>query len=319
MSAPQMSQNTLEWIDNADEVKAALQLHWRQKPFLWRRLISPHLNDVNWRLTAESWCREDHEARIFTLDDEAQEGRSSAARCASALHGLEIFKTYSGNGERLTLLLNDVELVEPSLVRLRNQLDIGHWYRFGDVVMTLSSPGSGIGFHGGNEDGVIVQLSGKRRWRVWSPEASPPGYNYELMGMPVTDFTKPFRPNSHPLIDCELAAGDALYIPALHGHEGETIETSTSIAVSWRGLSVASIIRSAVPELESNFLDGLRRDPNLFCTLLEDSPHIQDPVEFLLENVEAKVSSLNLQSHKARIEQFVRAYVSRNRLLGNIS
>lgn len=161
--------------------------------------------------------------------------RGSASRAYTQL---------SASNSAFTIHMNDVEIVEPDVFDLRQSLGIPYWWRLDDVIGTLSSRGSGIGYHAGHEDGFIVQLMGSRRWRVWSDCCTPIDYRRELLAP---------RPGANPVIhrpetandlilDIELHAGDVLYIPPFFPHEGNTLDLSISLSIAWKGLGPASFI-----------------------------------------------------------------------------
>jgi ribosomal protein L16 Arg81 hydroxylase len=94
-----------------------------------------------------------------------------------------------------------------------------------------------------------VQLAGARLWRVWSYHCLPTDYRRSLIGDPAHEnVAVPSRPVVAPLFEGRLDAGDILYIPALCGHEGVTLEESVSLSVAWRGISVFGALSEAFPD-----------------------------------------------------------------------
>jgi 50S ribosomal protein L16 3-hydroxylase len=83
----------------------------------------------------------------------------------------------------------------------------------------------GFGWHYDAEEVFIVQTTGRKEYRLrkntvnpWPIEETlPPDMKYEREIM--------------PLVKCELAAGDWLYIPSGYWHMGESRETAISLAI----------------------------------------------------------------------------------------
>jgi ribosomal protein L16 Arg81 hydroxylase len=114
-------------------------------------------------------------------------------------------------------------------------------------VHVYSTPASQFGFawHYDAEDVFILQASGTKEYLLrkntvhpWPlVEALPEDMHYEREVM--------------PLLRCQLAPGDLLYIPAGYWHRGEAVESAVSIAVgvlSPTGLSIYDFVRQRLVE-----------------------------------------------------------------------
>jgi 50S ribosomal protein L16 3-hydroxylase len=95
-----------------------------------------------------------------------------------------------------------------------------------DVMTSISAPGGGVGPHVDQYDVFLVQGSGKRRWKVGLPSDA-------LQEVIVDEQIKQVQ-SFEPIIDVEVTAGDIVYIPPLHPHEGVTLETGTTYSVGFR-------------------------------------------------------------------------------------
>lgn len=207
--------------------------YWRRKPLLVRGALSPtHVRGL--AHAAQDFCSGDVVSRVFVQP--SAKGVGSSRLVPQPEEAWRIFQEFKEEAP-LTLLANHVDRACPDLVRLRNSFGIPYGWREDDIVCSFSSAKGGIGYHAGAEDGFIVQIAGKRRWRVWDTSLVSRKYKHFLLGKDDAPPTAVGRPRSTPIVDCVLEPGDALYTPALFAHEGETLEESISISVAWRGVS----------------------------------------------------------------------------------
>lgn len=222
--------------------RSVLEGYWRRRPAVFRSALNDKLLSNYSSERFLGWTeRTSGSVRLFQSFDD---GGSRSGLLTERGSASKAYKRLSASNAAFTIHMNDVEIVEPDVFDLRQSLGIPYWWRLDDVIGTLSSRGSGIGYHAGHEDGFIVQLMGSRRWRVWSDCCTPTGYRRELLAP---------RPGANPIIqrpesaddlvlDVELRAGDVLYIPPFFPHEGKTLDLSISLSIAWKGLGPASFI-----------------------------------------------------------------------------
>ncbi|MBK9133211.1 MAG: cupin domain-containing protein [Betaproteobacteria bacterium] len=94
--------------------------------------------------------------------------------------------------------------------------------RLDDLMISWASPGGGVGPHMDSYDVFLVQVQGRRRWRVAPPPPSA------VSGSPDSDAFVPGLPvkilrEFEPVHDWVLEPGDMLYLPPLWGHDGEAV------------------------------------------------------------------------------------------------
>lgn len=225
--------------------------YWRSHPAVFRNVLSLKLLNLFGKDRFLHWTA--LTCGSLRLFESFGDGRARSGILSNAGIASELFAKLQSTNKQFTLHMNDVELVDEDIFNMRQALGIPFWWRVDDVIGTLSSPGSGIGYHAGHEDGFIIQLSGSRRWRVWKDICTPLHYRAELLAPSQGLNPTIFRPTDHAdlLLDVELSAGDVLYIPPYFPHEGITIETSVSLSIAWKGLAPYSFL----PTLERTKLD----------------------------------------------------------------
>lgn len=226
--------------------KKVLEGYWRQRPGVFRSALDGEfLSNYSSERFLDWTERTSGSVRLFQSFDD---GSSRSGLLAEGGSASRAYTLLSASNAAFTIHMNDVEIVEPDVFDLRHGLGIPYWWRLDDVIGTLSSRDSGIGYHAGHEDGFIVQLMGSRRWRVWSDRCTPIEYRRELLAP---------RPGANPIIhrpegandlilDVELHGGDVLYIPPFFPHEGSTLDLSVSLSIAWKGLGPASFIPPSV-------------------------------------------------------------------------
>lgn len=278
------------------------QKYWQKRPFVLRQFLPGAMLSQFTVTRFYQWCKPPAEARLFVRTEEIAPGSAHAFPLKSICEGPAIFRHCRGRGDCVTLLLNRVDLVEPSLNQLRERFMIPYFWREHDIVATLSLRRAGIGFHAGHEDGFILQLQGSRRWSVWERELLDDHYRRKLLGdVSVGSIPPPARPSRKPLMTCVLMPGDALFLPSLFGHEGVTVRDSISLSVAWAAFTPYKILCAAGQELLPFVFEGAQKDPEAFFRLIQDPPSAtEDPVGFLLEQLKPclKLIASRVDSHR---------------------
>jgi ribosomal protein L16 Arg81 hydroxylase len=274
---------------------AFLKEVWRRQPAVYRGLLGPKVLSELQSFEFSSYCRKPATSRIFA--------RGSGSRLIpDPAKAWAIFDQFRESAE-LTLLLNSVERVERRLVDLQTLFGIPFDWRRDDVVASISTPNSGIGYHAGREDGFVFQVMGSRRWRVWPEEVVEPSYKRFLLGDDATEPRGTTRPDAAPLLDCVLEPGDAMYTPTLFAHEGGTIEESVSISFAWGGVSAYHVLIA----IDGRHPPAVDAHPELFRLIpdvLPDAEGISRVTDFLSEayaSLPSKPSEAELTDHVTRL------------------
>lgn len=144
---------------------------WRHSPHVIRQEIDPALlrgiNLQTFRLIAS----ERPYIRVF-LSESPSNKNNYQARLIPAENASSVLDALLTSSLKYTVLLNGVDAIHSDSRRIRKEMGVPFSWRLDDIVMTLSTQSSGIGYHAGHEDAIIVQAVGKRRWRVWNAKKS---------------------------------------------------------------------------------------------------------------------------------------------------
>lgn len=290
---------------------ASMQPYWRQRPRLFRGFLDAIETATYDPQRFLTWCRPPALGRIYVRRESEQSGSARAAPLADVRQAAGLYDYLRGRGESFTLLLNQVEQVDDTLPVLRARFGVGLAFRHDDIVATLSTASSGIGLHAGHEDGFIVQLHGSRCWQLWPKESMGQAYLRALLGDPAQPSAgPPARPIAPPLLRCALHPGDALYIPALMGHEGITLTDSLSLSIAWAGLSPYRLLRALVGPLSARIEARVQAAPQAFFCLLPDPPAGAAAAPILLESLLASFARLEEDAPPVEaVRQFVQGLV----------
>lgn len=106
--------------------------------------------------------------------------------------------------EGATLILNDVQEVSPKLRALMQTFqDVLHTDTFANLYAAWHAQ-KAFDLHWDPQDSIILQVSGKKRWKIYKPTRLSPLED---------DIEKPAPPTADPVWEGVLKDGDALYIP----------------------------------------------------------------------------------------------------------
>jgi 50S ribosomal protein L16 3-hydroxylase len=134
-----------------------------------------------------------------------------------------------------SLLVQSVDHFVPEADELMRSFDfIPHW-RMDDLMVSFSNKDAGVGPHLDQYDVFIIQGKGSRRWQVGLPGDFDTVNLHKDLSQ-ISDFK--------PIIDQVLEAGDIIYIPANHPHNGVALEECLNYSVGFRAPSQQEMLSS---------------------------------------------------------------------------
>jgi len=133
--------------------------------------------------------------------------------------------------------------------------------RLDDLMISFATDGGGVGPHLDPYDVFLIQLQGRRRWRIG------PVKDRRLVDGAPLKLLRHFAPTQ----DLVLEPGDLLYLPPLWGHDGVAVGTCMTASVGFRAPTRQTIVREVLPLLadalpEAQAWDGLYRDAGSTAT-----------------------------------------------------
>jgi len=112
-----------------------------------------------------------------------------------------------------TMLVQGLDLHVPAAHAMLAPFAFVPHARLDDLMVSWASDGGGVGPHVDAYDVFLIQLQGRRRWRV-----APPGDRTFIDGLPLR-ILQHFEPTQ----EWVLEPGDMLYLPPMWGHDGTAV------------------------------------------------------------------------------------------------
>lgn len=142
-----------------------------------------------------------------------------------------------------TIMCHNLELFNPDLYDIKEELNfLANWH-FDDVMSTTSKKGASVGAHIDDYSVFIFQGRGKRKWLL---EENP---NPKF----VPDIDIKLLQEFNPTIEITLEPGDMIYIPPNVAHHGISIEDSVSYSIGFKSIRYQQFLDSMIYCDELNF------------------------------------------------------------------
>jgi 50S ribosomal protein L16 3-hydroxylase len=286
---------------------AFMRDYWQKRPLLIRAAFAP-VDERGSPLApvtpAELFAlagRDDVESRLVVHDDAA--AAAPRGRRARPSHGHWQLRHGPFARRALpplqrpgwTLLVQGVDLhvdaAHALLQRFRWVADA----RVDDLMISYASPGGGVGPHIDSYDVFLLQVQGRRRWRVGPVD--DPAF---VEGLPVRILER-FEPTE----EWVLEPGDMLYVPPRWGHDGVAEDACMTCSIGYRTPMGTELAR----ELLQRVLDDVEADP--------DEPHFRDPPGSATTTPARMPGALDSFARKA-VERLLRDPAQVARALGEV-
>lgn len=186
-----------------------------------------------------------------------------------------------------TLLLQGVDGLHPAAKTVLS------WFRFipdarlDDLMISIAGPGGGVGPHFDSYDVFLIQMSGRRHWKIaaQSDLSLKPGLPLKIL--------KNFKPTEEWILE----PGDMLYLPPHMAHEGIALDAGCQTwSVGFRAASYRELIQEGLWRLAES-LEDMPALGEHYQDPYQKATHVPDalPSE-LIKQVEARIKELKLGS-----------------------
>lgn len=223
-----------------------MRRHWQKKPLLVRQAVAGVAPPLSRAALFALAAREEAQARLVVR----QAGGGWSLR-----HGPLARRALPPVARPgWTLLLQGLEQHASAAGELLSMFRFVPEARLDDLMLSWASDGGGVGPHADSYDVFLLQVQGRRRWRV-----APPGDAALRPGLPLKLLAR-FEPTQDHLLD----AGDMLYLPPGWGHEGVAEGECMTASIGFRAPARAELAREVLGRLleaEDEQPPVLYRDP----------------------------------------------------------
>ena len=224
-----------------------MRRHWQRKPLVargaWPAVKPPLARAELFALAAQ----EDVESRLVRRDGM----RWSLRRGPLPRRSLPRLRQPDW-----TLLVQGVDLHADAARSMLNPFRFVPDARLDDLMISFATAGGGVGPHVDPYDVFLVQLQGRRRWRI-----GPVRDQRLVEGAPLK-LLRHFVATEEFVLD----PGDLLYLPPIWGHDGVALGECMTASVGFRTPSRHTIVREVLPHL----IDALPESPS-WATLYRDA------------------------------------------------
>lgn len=225
--------------------QAFMRRHWQKKPLLVRQALPGVTPPLARAALFDLAGSEDVESRLVQRDG----SRWSLRQGPFARRTLP-----PASRPGWTLLVQGLDLHVPAAHELLRRFSFIPEARLDDLMLSWASDGGGVGPHLDSYDVFLIQVHGRRRWRI-----GPVADETLLPDMPVR-----LLQNFEPAEEWVLEPGDMLYLPPRWGHDGIAEGECMTASAGFRVPLQTGLARELLQRLaeDDELGDGaLYRDP----------------------------------------------------------
>ncbi len=200
-----------------------MKRHWQKQPLLVRQALPGVQPPIDRAGLAALAASDEVESRLVTQ----QSGERWTLRQGP------IPKLPAWSKPQWTLLVQGLDLHVDAAHELLSRFRFVPEARLDDLMLSYASEGGGVGPHFDSYDVFLIQVSGRRHWRIGRLGVSTTGALREDVPLKVlADF--------QPEQDFVLEPGDMLYLPPGWAHDGvavggDCMTASVGFRAPWRG------------------------------------------------------------------------------------
>ncbi len=247
-----------------------LRDYWHKQPLLIRGALRDVGAPADFEVLAELARRDDVESRL--IENRAggrwhvEHGPFQPARLARLPES------------DWTLLVQSVNHHLPHVSDILWRFNFLPYARLDDLMISYAPPGGTVGPHFDSYDVFLLQVGGKKRWQVGSPD------NDQLEdGAPIKVLS-----SFDALQSWELEQGDMLYLPPKFSHYGVALEPGMTYSIGFRAPTTQELAEQFLTYLQDTLcLDGRYADPDL-----EPPRHPAEISESMVEQVQDMLKAI---------------------------
>ena len=227
-----------------------MRRHWHKKPLLVRQAgagMEPPVGRAELFRLAQ---RDDVESRLVLRTGRGRQAHWSLERGPLPRRRLPPIAQPGW-----TLLVQGLDLHVPAAHEMLSRFRFVPQARLDDLMVSWASDGGGVGPHFDSYDVFLIQVKGRRRWRLAPLRA---GHEVRLRPDLPLKILADFAPEEEHVLE----PGDLLYLPPRWAHDGEAIGECMTCSVGFRAPAQGELVREVLARLadEEEPGDALYRD-----------------------------------------------------------
>jgi 50S ribosomal protein L16 3-hydroxylase len=195
--------------------QAFMRRHWHKRPLLVRQALPDVQPPVTLARLRELTARDDVESRLV-VQTEGQWRLRRGPLPARA------WPPRSRPG--WTVLVQGLDLHDEAAHELLSRFRFLPQARLDDLMLSYATQGGGVGPHLDSYDVFLLQVHGRRRWRIGQPVDET-----FIEGLPLK-VLKRFEPEQ----EWVLEPGDLLYLPPHWAHDGQAVGECMTVSIGFR-------------------------------------------------------------------------------------
>jgi 50S ribosomal protein L16 3-hydroxylase len=209
---------------------AFMRRHWQKKPLLVRQAWPGVQPPISRAALFDLAGSEGVESRLLTRDDRGWRLRHGpfARRALPPLKQPD-----------WTLLVQGLDLHWPAAHQMLQPFRFVPEARLDDLMISYASDGGGVGPHLDSYDVFLLQVQGRRRWRI--------GRVADRSLVP--DLPVRILANFQPTEEWLLEPGDMLYLPPLWGHDGVAEGECMTCSVGFRAATATQLAQELLHQI----------------------------------------------------------------------
>ena len=231
---------------------AFMRRHWQKQALLVRQAWPGVRPPIDRAALFDLAASESVESRLLTRFD----GRWRLRQGPLARRALPALKRPDW-----TLLVQGLDLHCEAAHQMLQRFRFIPEARLDDLMVSYATDGGGVGPHLDSYDVFLLQVHGRRRWRI-----GPVADRSLVPGLPVRILSS-FQPTQEWLLE----PGDMLYLPPLWGHDGVAEGECMTCSIGFRAPAAATLAQELLHQLADQAdppagPDRLYRDPGQAAT-----------------------------------------------------
>ncbi len=207
-----------------------MRRHWQKKPLLVRQAWPDVKPPIERAALFELAGTEGVESRLLTQDASGWRMRHGPF----ARRALPPLKQ-----PNWTLLLQGLDLHWQRAHEMLQPFRFLPEARLDDLMISYASDGGGVGPHLDSYDVFLLQVQGRRRWRI-----GPVADRSLVPGLPVRILA-----NFQPTEEWLLEPGDMLYLPPMWGHDGIAEGECMTCSIGFRAASATQLAQELLHQI----------------------------------------------------------------------